>query len=86
MKEKEGKQKYTIPNPQEVVPESDVSRAIDLIAQEHPEHKVMKIRRSVTRLFPDERIRYIVVVRHETSRVRYVILEDADKNIWIQEY
>ena len=79
------KLRYVVPNPQEVVTESDVSRAIDLIAQEHPEHSVMKVKRSVKRSFPDERSRYIVVVRHDTSRVSYVILEDENKNIWIQE-
>lgn len=37
------------------------------------------------REFPESRFRYTISIRHETSVVRYVVLEESPSKIWVQE-
>lgn len=42
----------------------------------------MKVRQ---RVFPGSRNRYIVFIRYETSKVKYIVLEDITGRMWVQE-
>jgi hypothetical protein len=64
-------------NPQENVPESKVSDARTEINKKFPEVESLPLRSSILRIFPDTHNRFVVILRHKTSQVRYVVLQDV---------
>lgn len=77
---------YANPNPQSNVPASTVQDSIALINQEYPKPAGKAVvRKSLTRTFPDDRTRDIIVFRYETSKVKYVVLTDETGKQWVQE-
>lgn len=77
--------KYVLPNPQENVPERKVEEARTKINSKFPEVSELQSRKTILREFPESRRRFVVVLRHKTSEVRYVVLND-EKDMWVQEY
>ena len=77
--------KYVLPNPQENVPESKVEEARAKINEKFPEVAELQARKTIWREFPESRRRFVIVLRHKTSEVRYVVLK-SDKDLWVQEY
>ena len=66
-----------LPNPRRSVPEKDVLDAREAILKEFPETENLPAKKILLRVFPDGRERVIYVLRHQTSKVRYVTLKDT---------
>lgn len=86
LKDKDGK--YAINNPQQSIPEEAIPLARNQINAEFPEATGLATRSSIIRSFPGFHRRYIVVLRHNTKEVRYVVLNGTENmgQHWVQEY
>lgn len=76
---------YVLVNPQENVPESKTEEARVQINAKFPEVAKLQARKTMLREFPEARRRFVIVLRHKTSAVRYVVLKDS-KETWVQEF
>ena len=56
-----------------------------IIYEQYPAAQTGKVLRVVLRKFPENRNRYIVILREETTKSRYILLEDENGNKKIQE-
>jgi len=69
--------KYVLANPQENISETNSSNARAIINKNFPEAIGLPLRKSIWRQFPGTHNRYVIVLRHKTSEVRYVVLSTA---------
>jgi hypothetical protein len=79
----DGDNNYVLVNPQENVPESTIEEARKIVSSQFPETSSLKARKTIAREFPENYRRFVIVLRHKTSKVRYVVLR-SDKETWLQ--
>ena len=79
----DGDNNYVLVNPQENVPESRIEEARKIVSSQFPATSSLKARKTIAREFPENYRRFVIVLRHKTSKVRYVVLR-SDKETWLQ--
>lgn len=76
---------FVLPNRQSNVPQSEVTSAVEKIHSEFPESVEAPVSKALLRESPENRKRFTIVLRLETTKVRYVVLSNST-NTWIQEH
>ena len=76
---------YILPNRQRRINKNVADMLLLIIHEQYPKSRSGQVLRVVLRKFPENRKRYIVIIREEKARARYILLEDTLGNIKIQE-
>ena len=68
---------YIVPNPEKIVPETDVEDIIEKLKEDHPELAKGIIKSVRERVFP-KKTRIVLRVRLETTLVKYIVIVKGD--------